>query len=42
MGFAVIAAPIVGIIALLFAFYKASSIEKVSPGNERMKEIASL
>ncbi|MCF6460947.1 sodium-translocating pyrophosphatase [Clostridium sp. Cult3] len=42
MGFAVIAAPIVGIIALLFAFYKASSIEKVSPGNERMKEIASF
>ncbi|MCF6462499.1 sodium-translocating pyrophosphatase [Clostridium sp. Cult1] len=41
MDFAVIAAPIVGIVALLFAFYKASSIEKVSPGNDRMKEIAS-
>ncbi len=34
-------APIVGIIALLFAFYKASTINKVSPGNDRMKEIAS-
>ncbi|CCQ95223.1 putative K(+)-stimulated pyrophosphate-energized sodium pump [[Clostridium] ultunense Esp] len=41
MDFAVIAAPIVGIVALLFALYKANSIEKVSPGNERMKEIAS-
>jgi K(+)-stimulated pyrophosphate-energized sodium pump len=41
MDFALIAAPIVGIAALLFAFYKASSIDKVSPGNDRMKEIAS-
>ncbi len=41
MNFALIAAPIVGIVALLFAFYKASSIDKVSPGNDRMKEIAS-
>ena len=41
MDFALIAAPIVGILALLFAFYKASSIDKVSPGNDRMKEIAS-
>ena len=40
MSFAVIAAPITGVLALLFAFYKASSIDKVSPGNERMKEIA--
>lgn len=42
MSFALISAPIVGIIALLFAFYKASSIDKVSPGNDRMKEIASF
>lgn len=41
MDFAVIAAPIVGIVALLFALFKANSIEKVSPGNKRMKEIAS-
>lgn len=40
MNFALIAAPIVGILALLFAFYKASSINKVNPGNDRMKEIA--
>lgn len=36
-----IIAPIVGALALLFAFYKASSINKVAPGNERMKEISS-
>lgn len=41
MDFALIFAPIVGIVALLFAFYKASSIDKASPGNDRMKEIAS-
>lgn len=41
MDFAIIVAPIVGIIALIFAFYKANSIGKVNPGNERMKEIAS-
>lgn len=40
MDFALIAAPIAGILALLFAFYKASSINKVSPGNDRMKEIS--
>src|SRR5690554_100555 len=40
MDLALIAAPIVGILALLFAFYKASSIDKVSPGNDRMKEIS--
>ncbi len=40
MSFALYAAPIVGVVALLFAFYKASSINKVSPGNDRMKEIA--
>ena len=41
MDFALITAPIVGILALLFALYKANSINKVSPGNDRMKEIAS-
>jgi len=40
MNFAVIAAPIIGVLALVFAFYKASEINKVSPGNDRMKEIA--
>lgn len=34
-------APIVGVLALLFAFYKASVISKAEPGNDRMKEIAS-
>ena len=29
-----------GVVALLFAFYKASSIDKVSPGSDRMVEIA--
>ena len=41
MDFMLIAAPIVGILALLFAFYKAKYVESVNPGNERMKEIAS-
>ncbi len=36
-----IIAPIVGVLALLFALYKASSISKAEPGNERMQEIAS-
>ncbi|MTI66382.1 MAG: sodium-translocating pyrophosphatase [Firmicutes bacterium] len=36
----VIIAPIVGVLALLFAFSKASSIDKVGEGNDRMKEIA--
>ena len=40
MDFALISAPVVGILALLFAFYKAMSIDKVNPGNDRMKEIA--
>ncbi|HEY8361769.1 MAG TPA: sodium-translocating pyrophosphatase, partial [Tissierellaceae bacterium] len=40
MDFALIAAPIVGLLALLFAYYKASSINKVAPGNERMQEIS--
>ena len=41
MDTAVKIAPIIGILALIFAFYKAKSINKVSPGNDRMKEIAS-
>ncbi|TCU75741.1 K(+)-stimulated pyrophosphate-energized sodium pump [Tissierella praeacuta] len=40
MELALIAAPVVGVLALLFALYKASSIDKVSPGNDRMKEIS--
>lgn len=40
MEYVLIAAPIIGVVALLFAFYKASSIDKVSPGNDRMKEIS--
>ncbi|QQY78831.1 K(+)-stimulated pyrophosphate-energized sodium pump [Keratinibaculum paraultunense] len=42
MDFVMIGAPIVGILALLFALYKANYIEKMSPGNDRMKEIASF
>jgi len=34
-------APIVGVLALLFAVFKASTINKVDAGNDRMKEIAS-
>lgn len=41
MDYFLIAAPIVGILALAFAYYKASSIDKVDPGNERMQEISS-
>ncbi|MFA5524389.1 MAG: sodium-translocating pyrophosphatase [Tissierellales bacterium] len=41
MDIFLISAPVVGIIALIFALIKASSINKVSPGNDRMKEIAS-
>ena len=40
MHFSLIAAPIVGLVALIFAFYKASSIDKVNPGNARMIEIS--
>lgn len=40
MDFALIIAPIVGVLALVFAFYKASWISKLNPGNDRMKEIA--
>lgn len=41
MDKAIIIAPIVGILALLFAIYKASAVNKVNPGNDRMQEIAS-
>lgn len=34
-------APLAGVAALLFAYYLTSRINKVSPGNERMQEIAS-
>lgn len=40
MHLSLIAAPIIGIVALLFAFYKAKNIEKMNPGNPRMVEIA--
>ena len=40
MNFALIAAPVVGVLALFFAAYKAASINKVSPGNDRMVEIS--
>ena len=40
MDFAILSAPIAGILALLFAFYKAKSIDKVEPGTARMQEIA--
>lgn len=33
-------APIAGVVALLFALYLANRINKVSPGNDTMKEIA--
>lgn len=36
-----IIAPIIGVVALLYAYYKALSVNKVDAGNERMKEIAS-
>lgn len=41
MDLLLISAPIVGILALVFAMYKANYVEKMSPGNDRMKEIAS-
>ena len=34
-------APIAGVLALLFAFYKASFVSKQDAGNERMEEISS-
>ncbi|WP_042680223.1 sodium-translocating pyrophosphatase [Anaerosalibacter massiliensis] len=41
MDKAIIMAPVVGILALLFAIYKANTVNKVNPGSDRMKEIAS-
>ena len=41
MNFALIAAPIIGVLALIFAFYKANIVTKANAGNDRMKEIAS-
>ncbi|NLY77507.1 MAG: sodium-translocating pyrophosphatase [Tissierellia bacterium] len=41
MDYVLISAPIIGILALIFAFYKAKYVESIDPGNERMKEIAS-
>ena len=40
MNIFLIAAPVVGVVALLFAFYKANTISKMNPGNDRMVEIA--
>ena len=40
MNYILISAPIIGILALIFAFYKASSIDKIKPGNDRMQEIS--
>jgi K(+)-stimulated pyrophosphate-energized sodium pump len=37
-----IIAPIAGVLALLFAFYKASVVSKAEPGTERMEEISSF
>ncbi|QSX06242.1 sodium-translocating pyrophosphatase [Sedimentibacter sp. zth1] len=34
-------APIIGVLALLYAYYKAATINKVSAGTDRMKEISS-
>ena len=34
-------AQVAGVIALIFAFYKAMTINKSEAGNDRMKEIAS-
>ena len=36
-----IIAPVVGVLALLFAFYKASVVSKADPGTDRMQEISS-
>ncbi|HHZ01765.1 MAG TPA: sodium-translocating pyrophosphatase [Tissierellia bacterium] len=37
-----IIAPLAGVLALLFAFYKASLVSKSDPGTERMQEISSF
>lgn len=36
-----IIAPLTGVVALLFAFYKASVVSKADPGTDRMQEISS-
>ncbi|GMG96347.1 sodium-translocating pyrophosphatase [Tepidimicrobium xylanilyticum] len=41
MDLVLIAAPITGVIALIFAMYKAKYVEGANPGNDRMREIAS-
>lgn len=41
MDLFLIAAPVIGILALVFAMYKVNYVEKMNPGNDRMKEIAS-
>ncbi|MBZ2174170.1 sodium-translocating pyrophosphatase [Schnuerera sp. xch1] len=41
MDYILIAAPVVGIIALIFAMYKSNYISNINSGNDRMKEIAS-
>ena len=38
----VYAAPVAGVLALLFAFIKASAISKKDAGDEKMQEIAAL
>jgi len=40
IAMSVFLAPIVGVIALLFAFFKASTIDRVDAGTEKMKEIS--
>ena len=40
MKFWLIASPVIGVLALLFAFYKAGIVTKANAGNDRMKEIA--
>lgn len=35
-----IIAPVIGVVALLYAYYKAVTINKVDVGTERMKEIS--
>ena len=40
-NFFVIAVPIVGVVALIFALLRSSNIGKLKEGNDRMMEIAS-
>ncbi len=40
MDLAVVGSIVVGALALIFAFYKSAWIGKLSPGNDRMKEIS--